>query len=100
MSIWSDIQDRSTGETVRKEDIKPVYFKLNGIIDTFQPDERIVFNRNTSNECVGEYITCGRIDRHPIFKLVTGKRIDVNNDIIYEHNGVKHYTSTTFIDIL
>lgn len=99
MSVWRDMHQRSNGTLQRKEDIEPVYFKLNEI-DTFQPDERIVFNRNTSNECVGEYITCGRIDCHPIFKLVMGKRIDVNNDIIYEHNGVKHYTSTTFIDML
>ena len=99
MSIWSDIYKRSNGVQTRKEDIEHVYFKLNGI-DTFQPYERIVFNRNTSNECIGEYITCGRIDRHPIFKLITGQRIDVNNDIIYEHNGVKHYMSTTFIDIV
>lgn len=99
MSIWSDIQDRSAGITVRKEDIEPVYFKLNGV-DTFQPYERIVFNRNTPYECVGEYIACGRIDGHPMFKLITGQRIDVNNDIIYEHNGEKHYMSTTFIDIL
>ena len=99
MSIWKNINQRSEGTLQRKEDIKPVYFKLNGI-DTFQPGERIVFNMNTSNECVGEYITYGRISRHPIFKLVMGKRTDVNNDIIYEHNGVKHYTSTTFIDIL
>ena len=26
-SIWSDIQDRSSGDTIRKEDIKPQYYE-------------------------------------------------------------------------
>lgn len=97
MSIWADINRRSQGLQKRKEDADTVYFKLN-CIDKFEVCESVVFNKGTSHECECEFLTYGRLDEHPIFKLVKGNKEDVNNDVIYDDkNGFRHYTSTTFI---
>ena len=71
MSVWNDIRKKSLGLEERKEDMYDVYFKLNSK-HTFKPNERVIFNKGTSCECVGEYVARGRIDGHPIFKLIKG----------------------------
>jgi hypothetical protein len=97
MSVWRDMHQRSNGLRERKEDIEEVYFRLNAL-NTFELDENVIFNKGTSCECVGKYITQSRISFQPLFKLVKGNKTDVNNDVYYDdRNGARHYTSVTFI---
>ena len=102
MSIWSDLQDRSSGAVIRTEDIRPVYFKVLEqvavILHNFEPGEEMTFNENTDKECVGEYITCSRISAEPIFKLVEGKKSFIENGVTV--SGYKHPFNVSFLEPL
>ena len=59
--------DRGIGELVKKED-NGIYFKLNDIydvpLDSWKVNNRIIFNQKSDHMCVGNFVTCSRIDRY------------------------------------
>ena len=76
MSLWRDVQEQAAGK-LKKEDEKPIYFRIsdphNGIYHNLDFGDEVTFNEGTVNECVGEYVTPGRISGL-IFRLVKGTR--------------------------
>ena len=102
MSTWGDMCRRAEGEKIRKEDERPVYFKVLEqvavILHNFEPGEEMTFNENTDKECVGEYISCSRISAEPIFKLVEGKKSFIENGVTV--SGYKHPFNVSFLEPL
>lgn len=104
MSVWGDIRHRAYGTAVRMEDKELITFRLNNV---WQKDmwkisfgEKIVFNKGTENECIGEYITDSRISREPIFKLIGGNRNSVANGVTYTVDGIGYKSGVTYVTII
>lgn len=99
MSIWADIHRRSNGIQIRKEDEKPIYFRVTErpsfILPHFELGEKMTFNENTDKECIGEYITSLRISSEPIFKMVKGERSFIENGVTI--SGYNHPFEISFI---
>ena len=103
MSVWSDMMDRGIGELVKKED-DGIFFKLNDIydvpLDSWKVNNRIIFNQKSDHMCVGNFVTCSRIDRRPIFKLVKGSRRDVEKGVVFILGSVVKRSSVSFVGVL
>ena len=106
MSVWGNICKRADGTAKRKEDIEieDVYFKLRDCYDvpipTWKPNSRIIFNQKTDNMCVGEFITCSRVDLIPIFKLVNGSKCDLEKGVVFTLDGIERGSRVNFVNVL